>query len=212
MLASKKSRLSVFIATLLTFSLISSTPQVFAGTDPEGQYLGIATCCGDVITIIDGGEHEVGEFLNLQAFAEVNYEFLDERDFNPETNNWMLSIGDSTKIIGIIGSGDLINFDEESLTADVREFITSTLIDYGFDETAQYVSYQMSQPVSGFYAGGIFTFSPKVPELIATPALRQTSNLSFDQSQYGSDTLSDPDGQLRKTIDSINAKYGNLIK
>jgi len=42
-------------------------------------------------------------------------------------------------------------------------------------------------------------------------ALRQTSNLSFDQSQYGSDTLSDPDGQLRKTIDSINAKYGNLI-
>ena len=44
------------------------------------------------------------------------------------------------------------------------------------------------------------------------PALRQTSNLSFDQSQYGSDTLSDPDGQLRKTIDSINAKYGNLIK
>jgi hypothetical protein len=43
-------------------------------------------------------------------------------------------------------------------------------------------------------------------------ALRQTSNLSFDQSLYGSDTLSDPDGQLRKTIDSINAKYGNLIK
>jgi len=47
---------------------------------------------------------------------------------------------------------------------------------------------------------------------VAPPALRQTSNLSFDQSQYGSDTLSDPDGQLRKTIDSINAKYGNLLK
>jgi len=45
-----------------------------------------------------------------------------------------------------------------------------------------------------------------------TVALRQTSNLSFDQSQYGSDTLSDPDGQLRKTIDSINAKYGNLLR
>lgn len=47
---------------------------------------------------------------------------------------------------------------------------------------------------------------------IPAPALRQTSNLSFDQSQHGSDTLSDPDGQLRKTLDSINAKYGNLIK
>ena len=42
--------------------------------------------------------------------------------------------------------------------------------------------------------------------------LRQTYNLSFDQSQHGSDTLSDPDGQLRKTIDSINAKYGNLLR
>lgn len=41
---------------------------------------------------------------------------------------------------------------------------------------------------------------------------RQTTNLSFDQSQHGSDTLSDPDGQLRKTLDSINAKYGNLLR
>jgi hypothetical protein len=29
---------------------------------------------------------------------------------------------------------------------------------------------------------------------------------------YGSDKLSDPDGQLRKTVDAIDAKYGNLIK
>jgi hypothetical protein len=46
---------------------------------------------------------------------------------------------------------------------------------------------------------------------VVLQALRQTTNLSFDQSQYGSDTLSDPDGQLRKTLDSINAKYGNLL-
>jgi hypothetical protein len=42
--------------------------------------------------------------------------------------------------------------------------------------------------------------------------VRQSSNLTFAQSLYASDTLSDPDGQLRKTIDSINAKYANLIK
>jgi hypothetical protein len=47
---------------------------------------------------------------------------------------------------------------------------------------------------------------------VPTQALRQTSNLSFDQSQHGSDTLSDPDGQLRKTLNSINAKYGNLLR
>lgn len=46
---------------------------------------------------------------------------------------------------------------------------------------------------------------------VPTQALRQTSNLSFDQSQYGTDTLSDPDGELRKTIDSINTKFGSLI-
>ncbi len=42
--------------------------------------------------------------------------------------------------------------------------------------------------------------------------VRQTSNLTFAQSLYASDKLSDPDGQLRKTVDAIDAKYGNLIK
>jgi hypothetical protein len=73
--------------------------------------------------------------------------------------------------------------------------IGSTLV---FDNTALFQVYQQSLPDEKVAA--------------PTPALRQTSNLSFDQSQHGSDTLSDPDGQLRKTIDSINAKYGNLIK
>jgi hypothetical protein len=41
---------------------------------------------------------------------------------------------------------------------------------------------------------------------------RQTTNLSFSKAINGSDKLSDQDGQLRKTIDSINAKWGNLIK
>jgi len=42
--------------------------------------------------------------------------------------------------------------------------------------------------------------------------VRQTSNLTFAQSLYASDTLSDSDGELRKTVDLINAKYGSLIK
>jgi len=46
-----------------------------------------------------------------------------------------------------------------------------------------------------------------------TPAyVRQTSNLTFAQSLYGSDTLSDEDGELRKTVDQIMNKYGSLIK
>ena len=48
-----------------------------------------------------------------------------------------------------------------------------------------------------------------------TPApayVRQTSNLTFAQSRYASDTLSDEDGELRKTVDQIMNKYGSLIK
>jgi hypothetical protein len=49
----------------------------------------------------------------------------------------------------------------------------------------------------------------------AAPApvyVRQSSNLTFAQSLYASDTLSDPDGELRKTVDQIMNKYGSLIK
>ena len=46
----------------------------------------------------------------------------------------------------------------------------------------------------------------------ATVYVRGTSNLSFAQSLYSSDTLSDPDGQLRATVDKIMNTYGSLIK
>ena len=42
--------------------------------------------------------------------------------------------------------------------------------------------------------------------------VRQTSNLTFAQSLYASDTLSDPDGQLRATVDQVMNKYSSLIK
>ena len=47
---------------------------------------------------------------------------------------------------------------------------------------------------------------------ISTANVRRTSNLSFAQSLYASDTLSDEDGQLRATVDQIMNKYGSLIK
>ena len=47
---------------------------------------------------------------------------------------------------------------------------------------------------------------------VSTANVRQTNNLSFAQSLYSSDKLYDPDGELRKTVDQIMAKYGSLIK
>jgi hypothetical protein len=43
-------------------------------------------------------------------------------------------------------------------------------------------------------------------------SIRRSTNLTFKESLYSTDTLSDPDGELRKTVDQIMAKYGSLIK
>ena len=68
-------------------------------------------------------------------------------------------------------------------------------------------------------AGNIYTSnvnSDNVSKLTAAapaPAnVRQSSNLTFAQSRYASDTLSDPDGQLRATVDKIMNNYGSLVK
>jgi hypothetical protein len=65
--------------------------------------------------------------------------------------------------------------------------------------------------VSTAYLKQVWTWSGTSVAPVAV-SVRQSSNLTFTQSRYGSDTLSDPDGELRKTIDSIDAKYGYLIK
>ena len=66
------------------------------------------------------------------------------------------------------------------------------------------------------YLKQVWTWNgPTAPAPAPAPApayVRQTSNLTFAQSLYASDTLSDPDGELRKTVDQIMNKYGSLIK
>ena len=58
----------------------------------------------------------------------------------------------------------------------------------------------------------VFDISWRVAAPAPAPVyVRQTSNLTFAQSLYASDTLSDPDGQLRATLDQIMNKYGSLI-
>lgn len=62
------------------------------------------------------------------------------------------------------------------------------------------------------YLKQVWTWSPAPAPAPAPVFVRQTSNLTFAQSLYASDTLSDPDGELRKTVDQIMNKYGSLIK
>jgi hypothetical protein len=50
-----------------------------------------------------------------------------------------------------------------------------------------------------------------VKNATTAPTLRQTTNLRFDQSFYGSDQISDPTGEISNILSEINRKYGNLI-
>ena len=67
---------------------------------------------------------------------------------------------------------------------------------------------------SSAYLKQVWTWNgPAAPAPAPAPVyVRQTSNLTFAQSLYASDTLSDEDGELRKTVDQIMNKYGSLIK
>jgi hypothetical protein len=65
---------------------------------------------------------------------------------------------------------------------------------------------------SASYLRQVWTWNGPAAPTPAPVYVRQTSNLTFAQSLYASDTLSDEDGELRKTVDQIMAKYGSLIK
>ena len=62
------------------------------------------------------------------------------------------------------------------------------------------------------YLKQVWTWNGPAAPAPAPVYVRQTSNLTFAQSLYASDTLSDEDGELRKTVDQIMNKYGSLIK
>ena len=92
----------------------------------------------------------------------------------------------------------------------------------------QRLSWHVTGTEGGYRIGTIFNLNSSTDYLkqvwtwngiSASPApapaplfVRQSSNLSFAQSLYASDTLSDEDGELRKTVDQIMNKYGSLIK
>jgi hypothetical protein len=139
-------------------------------------------------------------------------------------------------------SGFTINFFKNNAAVSYDSFTYNGINGYKLDENANLDSYRLevtlgSDPVlQGFNSIGPVLGAVGFPSLStseyyswelhssgqwagSSPApapapvyVRQTSNLLFEQSLYASDTLSDPDGQLRKTVDQIMNKYGSLIK
>ena len=82
---------------------------------------------------------------------------------------------------------------------------SSGIVGFPSDSNGLYYAWEL-------YSSGQWTGSSAPVAAPAPVYVRQTSNLTFAQYLYASDTLSDPDGQLRKTVDQIMAKYGSLIQ
>ena len=127
-------------------------------------------------------------------------------DFYPTTPSGdFLAVDDDTGdglsayLSGILGSG----LDNYVIRVSSFAYWTSQLYTYpsgNYTTATPTESYTLSY--TGFSRGTVDT----------RVTTRQSHNLSFSKSLFGSDTLSDWDGQLRKTVDSINKKWGSLIK
>jgi hypothetical protein len=132
---------------------------------------------------------------------------------------------DGYDFYGATVSGDFLAVDDDGgggLTAYLSGTLGSGLDNYVIrvssfaywaSQVREYPSapYTTATPTESYtlsYTG----FSSGTAPAPAPVYVRQTSNLLFEQSLYASDTLSDPDGQLRKTVDQIMNKYGSLIK
>ena len=125
-------------------------------------------------------------------------------------------------------SGDFLAVDDDG--GDGLSAYLSGTFSYGLDNyvirvssfaywTSQFVAYPSGNyttatPTESYTLSytGFSSGTAPAPKLEPTVSLRKSTGLTFYQSLYSSDTLSDPDGQLRKTVDQIMNKYGSLIK
>jgi hypothetical protein len=127
-------------------------------------------------------------------------------------------------------SGDFLAVDDDGYSGDQLSAYLSGSFSSGLDNYvirvssfAYWASDTLTYPIGNYttatptesYTLSYTGFSSGTVDTRVTSTqvmTRQSHNLSFSQSLFGSDTLSDPDGQLKKTVDSINKQWGSLIK
>ena len=167
---------------------------------PSGQYVILSAKAADSTTIL------------LAAAAPTAQVFTQTVQNTPQLINgtyWYYTLGISiTDVGGSIGFAPTPSINQNA--ADI-------------EEGGQRLSWHVTGTEGGYRIGTITGLNDATDYLKqvwtwngpAAPAplfVRQSSNLSFAQSLYASDTLSDPDGELRKTVDQIMLKHGSLIK
>ena len=213
---------------------INGTPR-YTGLDCCGSFT------DSTISFLNGDPLEGVETLSIHQFSEnwVNVVFTStinasiniESNLGSDSNTIFTTIGDKLfsyeKNGNNMGSGPIFQWEtngELTNTIDTVQInktgtsLNLKLYVYAHDITDNLLVNRNDylQQFALFAAENInrtdtFIYvAPPPPPASASP--RQSTNLSFSQSLYGSDTLSDPDGELRKTVDQIMAEYGSLIK
>jgi len=163
--------------------------------------------------VILSGKAVGSSTITVAAAAPTAQVFTETVINTPQLLNgtyWYYTLATNCPTCGSIGFAPTSSIDQNSadtsntedplrmswhLQDDIGGWRLGTFLDFGNNSTA--------------YLKQVWTWNG----VSTTPAyVRQTSNLTFAQSLYGSDTLSDEDGELRKTVDQIMNKYGSLIK
>jgi hypothetical protein len=170
--------------------------------------------------VILAGKAVGSSTITLAAAAPTSVVFTETVINTPQLLNgtyWYYSF--LTTDFGSIGFAPSNVINQES--ADVQDLSVGVLSD------PLRLSWHLQNDLGGFRLGTLILNSSTAylkqvwtwngisvaPAPVLAPVyIRQTSNLTFAQSLYGSDTLSDPDGELRKTVDQIMSKHGSLIK
>jgi len=158
---------------------------------------------------------------NNEAYFEIVGYFRDSAGFSIAlSKNGQVVSPDTTEYGGVAGyrlyeSANLDSYrlavtlgqDPDVLFTNAPNTPTSGLVGFPSDGNGLYYVWEL-------YSAGQWAGSTPAPALKLEPtvSLRKSTGLTFYQSLYSSDTLSDPDGQLRATVDQVMSKYGSLIK
>ena len=164
--------------------------------------------------VILAGKAVGSETILLAAAAPTAQVFTQTVQNTPQLINgtyWYYTLGISiTDVGGSIGFAPTPSITQNA--ADIEEGVQRLSWHVTGTEGGYRIGNITNLNYSTAYLKQVWTWSPAPAAVPAPLFVRQSSNLSFAQSLYASDTLSDPDGELRKTVDQIMLKHGSLIK
>lgn len=162
---------------------------------------------------------DLGSDSSTTWLTQGSYLLSYEEDGANGPDNDPIILWESDGVIKTDGEDSRVDNEEDVIITKTGTSLSFTVFAYAHRNdyslsTAAYFNLFESFVKENKYRTDIFTtsFTPAAPaQRVEVVNVRQSSNLLFSASQFGSDRLSDPDGGLRALVDTLMAKYGNLL-